>query len=37
MEQNFMPWVEFYRPVKFDDIILDPLNKQIFKNIIVKW
>ena len=34
MEQNFMPWVEFYRPVKFDDIILDPLNKQIFKNII---
>jgi len=29
-----MPWVEFYRPVKFDDIILDPLNKQIFKNII---
>jgi replication factor C subunit 3/5 len=34
MEQNFMPWVEFYRPVNFDDIILDPLNKQIFKNII---
>jgi len=29
-----MPWVEFYRPVNFDDIILDPLNKQIFKNII---
>ena len=34
MEQNFMPWIEFYRPVKFDDIILDPLNKQILKNII---
>ena len=34
MEQNCIPWVEFYRPVKFDDIILDPLNKKILKNII---
>ena len=34
MEHNGIPFVEKYRPVKFDDIILDPLNKQIFKNII---
>jgi len=26
--------VEAYRPKKFDDIVLDPLNKQILKNII---
>jgi replication factor C subunit 3/5 len=26
--------VEKYRPVKFDDIVLDPLNKKILKNII---
>ena len=34
MAHNGIPFVEKYRPVKFDDIILDPLNKQIFKNII---
>jgi replication factor C subunit 3/5 len=34
MEHNGIPFVEKYRPVKFDDIVLDPLNKQIFKNII---
>jgi replication factor C subunit 3/5 len=27
-------WVEKYRPTNFDDIVLDPLNKQILKNII---
>jgi replication factor C subunit 3/5 len=26
--------IEFYRPKKFDDIVLDPLNRQILKNII---
>ena len=26
--------VEAYRPKKFDDIVLDPLNKKILKNII---
>ena len=29
-----IPLVESYRPTKFDDIVLDPLNKQIMKNII---
>ena len=27
-------WVEKYRPTEFDDIVLDPLNKKILKNII---
>ena len=29
-----IPFVEAYRPTKFDDIVLDPLNKRILKNII---
>jgi replication factor C subunit 3/5 len=29
-----IPWVEFYRPSEFDNIVLDPLNKKILKNII---
>lgn len=31
MEHNGIPYVEKYRPVKFDDIVLDPLNKKILK------
>lgn len=31
---NGFVWVEKYRPEKFDDIVLSPLNKQILKNII---
>ena len=27
-------WMEKYRPTQFDDIVLNPLNKQILKNII---
>ena len=27
-------WVEKYRPTEFDNIVLDPLNKKILKNII---
>lgn len=32
--KEFIPFVEKYRPVVFNDIVLDPLNKQILQNII---
>lgn len=31
-----IPWVEKYRPINFDNIILSPLNKIFFENIIKK-
>jgi replication factor C subunit 3/5 len=31
---NGVPLVEFYRPTNFENIVLDPLNKKILKNII---
>jgi DNA polymerase III delta prime subunit len=34
MASNGIPFMEFYRPTHFDNIVLDPLNRQIFKNII---
>jgi replication factor C subunit 3/5 len=34
MISSGIPYVERYRPTSFDDIVLDPLNKQILKNII---
>ena len=34
IETNGYVWVEKYRPNNFDDIVLDPLNKKILKNII---
>ena len=30
------PWVEKYRPDKFDNIVLDPTNRKIFSNILDK-
>ena len=34
ISQKSKPWVEKYRPTKFDDIVLDPLNKVIMENIL---
>ena len=32
--KNSTPWVEKYRPAVFEEIVLDPLNKKLLKNII---
>ena len=32
--KNSTPWVEKYRPAIFEEIVLDPLNKKLLKNII---
>jgi DNA polymerase III delta prime subunit len=29
-----VPWMEKYRPIEFDQIVLDPLNKKILQNVI---
>ena len=34
MTSNGYVWVEKYRPNNFEEIVLDPLNKQILTNII---
>jgi replication factor C subunit 3/5 len=31
-----IPWVEKYRPTQFDDIVLDNINRKMFKNILSK-
>jgi replication factor C subunit 3/5 len=31
-----IPWVEKYRPSQFDGIVLDPINRKVFENIIDK-
>uniref|UniRef100_A0A6C0DJH3 AAA+ ATPase domain-containing protein n=1 Tax=viral metagenome TaxID=1070528 RepID=A0A6C0DJH3_9ZZZZ len=34
VNKEYIPFCEKYRPVEFEGIVLDPLNKQILKNII---
>jgi replication factor C subunit 3/5 len=36
MNKQSIPWVEKYRPTNFDDIVLDPINRRIFQNILEK-
>lgn len=36
LRNNQIPWVEKYRPNQFDDIVLDPINRNLFKNILEK-
>ena len=31
-----IPWVEKYRPSQFDGIVMDPINRKVFENIIAK-
>ena len=36
MNTSTIPWVEKYRPSQFDTIVLDPINRKLFENIIAK-
>ena len=33
-ENQTIPWVEKYRPTRLEDIVLEPINRQIFQNIL---
>jgi replication factor C subunit 3/5 len=33
-ENRTIPWVEKYRPTRLEDIVLEPINRQIFENIL---
>jgi replication factor C subunit 3/5 len=34
LTDSSIPWIEKYRPTHFDDIVLDPLNRTLFQNIL---
>ena len=34
MNSKNIPWIEKYRPTKFENIVLDKVNRKIFENII---
>jgi|LauGreDrversion2_2_1035103.scaffolds.fasta_scaffold00943_5 replication factor C subunit 3/5 len=34
--QPSIPWVEKYRPTQFENIVLDPINRELFQNILEK-
>lgn len=34
LDENTTPWIEKYRPTKFNDIVLEPYNRQFFRNMI---
>lgn len=36
LSKQSIPWVEKYRPSQFDDIVLDPINRKIFQNVLDK-
>jgi len=36
-EKETVPWVEKYRPTRFEEIVLDPMNREIFTQFIVLW
>jgi replication factor C subunit 3/5 len=33
-DKKTIPWIEKYRPTRFEEIVLDPINRTIFKNIL---
>ena len=35
-EEGSIPWVEKYRPTQFDNIVLDPTNRELFEQILEK-
>ena len=34
--EESIPWIEKYRPKQFDNIVLEPLNRRLFRNILAK-
>ena len=35
-ENIHIPWIEKYRPTQFEHIVLDPINRRLFENILSK-